>query len=229
MKLRSRLFFCGLALTLALGFTHPRSSPRDSLQPGEPPQPQTGSISAVARFLLTAGATPLWGQAAGNGQISGSVADQNGAAVANANVTATQVDTGLVRTAVSGQGGLYTLPNLPLGSYKLQVQAGGFENYVQTGITLNASKNAIINVTLRAAQKAKGGFFGGLKSVTGQSSEQSEETASAGTKGVGEGQKIANVTPTAADRQAVSAMEGYSVPPNDLKKFQQDGHLSPGQ
>ena len=75
--------------------------------------------------------------------------------------------------------------------------------------------------------KKKGGFFGGMKAITGSSSEQTSDTASAGTKGVGEGEKIADVTPTAADRQAVTGMENYSVPGGDLKKFVEDGHLKP--
>jgi hypothetical protein len=76
-------------------------------------------------------------------------------------------------------------------------------------------------------KKKKGGFFSGLKAVTGQSSEQQEDTATAGTKGVGEGAQIGNATPSSADRQAVSAMESYSIPPPDLKKFQEDGRLQP--
>lgn len=78
-------------------------------------------------------------------------------------------------------------------------------------------------------KKKKGSFFGGFKAITGQSSQQTSATASAGTKGVGEGKKMAETTPTAADIAAVSAMEQYSVPEKDLKKFQQDGHLQPNQ
>ena len=78
-------------------------------------------------------------------------------------------------------------------------------------------------------KKKKGGFFSGLKAVTGQSSEQQEVTATAGTKGVGEGAQIGNGTPSSADRQAVSAMESYSIPPPDLKKFQEDGRLKPAK
>lgn len=77
--------------------------------------------------------------------------------------------------------------------------------------------------------KKKGGFFGGLKAITGSSSEQTSATASAGAKGVGEGQQIGEVTPTPADRQAVANMEGYSVPQGDLSKFIEDGHLKPKQ
>lgn len=78
--------------------------------------------------------------------------------------------------------------------------------------------------------KKKGGFFGGLKKVTGgESGQETSATASAGAKGVGEGQQIGEVTPTPADRQAVANMEGYSVPQGDLNKFVEDGHLKPKQ
>ncbi len=78
-------------------------------------------------------------------------------------------------------------------------------------------------------KKKKKSLFGGLKSVTGEKGEQSEATRTAGSKSVGEGQKIAETTPTGADRQALDAMENYSVSPADLKKFQADGHLQPKQ
>ena len=78
-------------------------------------------------------------------------------------------------------------------------------------------------------KKKGGGFFGGLKAVTGESSEQQEVTATAGSKTVGEGEQIGSAQPTAADRQAVSAMEKYSIPEKDVKKFQDEGQLKPKQ
>jgi len=77
-------------------------------------------------------------------------------------------------------------------------------------------------------KKKGGGFFGGLKAVSGSGSEQQEATRTAGSKSAGEpesGQSIGDVTPSAADRQAVSAMEGYSIPAPEVKKFQDDGLL----
>ena len=78
-------------------------------------------------------------------------------------------------------------------------------------------------------KKKKGGFFGGLKSVTGESSQQSAETRTAGSKTIGEGAKIGDMQPTGADRQKVTQMENYNLPEKDLKKFQADGHLVPKQ
>jgi hypothetical protein len=78
--------------------------------------------------------------------------------------------------------------------------------------------------------KKKGGFFGGLKTITGSSSEQTSATASAGAKGIGDqGTSIAKVTPTAADLQAVTQIEAFTVSKGDLSKFIEAGHLQPKQ
>jgi hypothetical protein len=74
-------------------------------------------------------------------------------------------------------------------------------------------------------KKKKGGFFGGLKAISGSSSEQKEATATAGAKTVGEGEEIGNAKPSAADRQAVTGMENYSIPQDELAKFQEEGQL----
>lgn len=111
----------------------------------------TGSLAAAV-FLLAACPTPLRGQAVANAQIQGLITDPSGAVVPNARVTATQTNTGFVRRTVTGANGTYVLPNLPVGPYELDVQAGGFEAYVQTGIVLEVSNNVTINVVLRLGQ-----------------------------------------------------------------------------
>ena len=73
--------------------------------------------------------------------------------------------------------------------------------------------------------KKKGGFFSGLKAISGSSTEQQEVTATAGSKTVGEGEEIGNVKPSAVDRQAVTGMENYSIPQDELAKFQEEGQL----
>lgn len=78
-------------------------------------------------------------------------------------------------------------------------------------------------------KKKKGGFFSGLKAVTGESSEQQEVTATAGSKTIGEGEQIGDTQPTAAHRQAVTGMEKYALPEAEVKKFQEDGKLNPEQ
>jgi hypothetical protein len=92
---------------------------------------------------------PLRGQAVASAQISGTITDQTGAAVPNANVTAKQTDTGSSRTTVSGTNGSYTIPNLPVGPYTLDVSAAGFTTYVQKGILLSVGNDVTINVAMQ--------------------------------------------------------------------------------
>lgn len=87
-------------------------------------------------------------QAVANAQISGNVTDASGAAVSGGKITATQTDTNTVRTTISGADGTYLLSALPIGPYRLQVNAQGFEVYVQTGIVLQVNESPKINISL---------------------------------------------------------------------------------
>lgn len=85
-------------------------------------------------------------------QINGTVRDDSGGVLPGATVMAVQTDTGFSRTTVTGSDGAYTLPNLPLGPYRLEVSLAGFRTYAQTGITLQVNANPVINVTLSVGQ-----------------------------------------------------------------------------
>jgi len=81
-------------------------------------------------------------------QITGSVRDQSGAVLPGVDVTATQTNTGIVRSTVTNASGAYVLPNLALGPYRLEVTLSGFRSYVQTGIVLQVNSNPAIDVSL---------------------------------------------------------------------------------
>src|SRR5437667_6908704 len=85
-------------------------------------------------------------------QISGVVRDQSGAVLPGVEVTATQTDTGLVRNVVTNETGLYTMPNLPIGPYRLEAMLPGFTTFVQTGIVLAVGANPVINISLTVGQ-----------------------------------------------------------------------------
>ncbi len=63
-------------------------------------------------------------------------------------VTANQTETGLTRTAMTDRTGAYILLELPVGHYHLQVEAKGFQKYVQQGIILTVNETATIPVHL---------------------------------------------------------------------------------
>ena len=66
-----------------------------------------------------------------NGQIEGVVFDQNGAAVQNAAVMATNLETGAVRTSVADERGVFRFPLVLLGTYRISVEAVGFKKTVR--------------------------------------------------------------------------------------------------
>src|ERR1051326_5099684 len=91
-----------------------------------------------------------WAQA--TAQINGSVQDSSGAVLPGVEITATQTETGVGRMTVANESALYTLPNLPLGPYKLEASLPGFRTFAQTGIVLQVGDNPRINITLQVGQ-----------------------------------------------------------------------------
>src|SRR5882672_8714244 len=85
-------------------------------------------------------------------QISGVVTDQSSAILPGVEVKVTQTDTGITRSAVTNETGSYTLPNLPIGPYRLEAALPGFRSYVGTGIVLQVGSNPVLNILLDVGQ-----------------------------------------------------------------------------
>src|SRR5947208_8344162 len=112
-------------------------------------KPVAIALSAmVLVWVMTTGV--VWAQA--TAQISGAVRDQSGAVLPGVEVTATQTDTGIARTAVTNETGSYVLANLPLGPYRFEASLPGFRAFVQTGIVLQVNSNPVINPVLEDGQ-----------------------------------------------------------------------------
>lgn len=70
------------------------------------------------------------------GTILGTVSDPSGAVIPDAAVTATNLDTGFVRTVKTDGSGNYLMPNLPLGRYQVKAEARGFKAAISGPFTL---------------------------------------------------------------------------------------------
>ncbi len=101
-----------------------------------------------AILVTVATASSAVAQSVSSAQLSGVVRDSSGGALPGADVTVTKIDTGAVRSAVTGVDGAYVFPNLPVGPYQLKVELQGFNTYQQDGIVLQVSSNPQINVTM---------------------------------------------------------------------------------
>jgi len=65
------------------------------------------------------------------GQLGGIIVDPSGAALPNAQVTVTQVDTGAVRNVVTDSSGRWMVSNLPSGRVRITASARGFNRMVR--------------------------------------------------------------------------------------------------
>ena len=106
-------------------------------------------LPLLVAALLTAFAPRAAAQTTGT--ILGTASDEKGAAIPGASVTARNVETNLSRTAQTDSDGRYRIPNLPVGSYELTVEAPSFGKYVQTGIQLLLGQDAVVSATMKPA------------------------------------------------------------------------------
>src|SRR6185312_1675977 len=80
------------------------------------------------------------------GTISGAATDPSGAVVPQAEITVTNVQTGVERNVRSNSGGLFVLTNLAVGNYTLTAKATGFRNFEATQIRLDVNDRLVIPV-----------------------------------------------------------------------------------
>ena len=86
--------------------------------------------------------------------LSGEVEDANGARVAGATVTATQLETNQRRTANSDRDGRFRFPYLPVGSYRVMVDAPGFATAPQQ-VTLTVAQTLSLSIKLTVSGVAE--------------------------------------------------------------------------
>ncbi|MBV9743235.1 MAG: TonB-dependent receptor [Acidobacteriia bacterium] len=83
-----------------------------------------------------------------NGSIQGRIADPAGAPVPDAQVTVKNESTGFTRSQMTNMDGYYAIPNLPLGTYTVEIQKMGFQAERHTGVAIDAGVEAVIDAKL---------------------------------------------------------------------------------
>ncbi len=87
--------------------------------------------------------------------INGTISDPTGSVVANVSVTATDLDRGTVRQAITNAQGVYNLTRLPVGRYSVRVTAPGFRTAIQSPILLQLNQVAAVNIQLVLGQNTE--------------------------------------------------------------------------
>jgi hypothetical protein len=90
--------------------------------------------------------------AQGNGAIVGVVHDETNAAMAGATITVRNVQTAVSRTVSTDGNGYYSVSQIPVGQYEVEVQARGFASVVRTGINLLLAQTARVDFVLKVSQ-----------------------------------------------------------------------------
>jgi hypothetical protein len=86
-------------------------------------------------------------QAAAN--VNGAVKDPSGAAIANAQIELTNVNTGVVRRTTTNADGIYNFPDVVPGSYSMQASATGFSAVSQPAVTLEVGQTATFDFQMK--------------------------------------------------------------------------------
>lgn len=84
--------------------------------------------------------------------IEGTITDPAGAAVPDAQITLTNVDTGISQTAPTNAEGLFRFAALPPGNFKITATKQGFTTALQNNIALLGAEVRTVNLALRAGE-----------------------------------------------------------------------------
>ncbi|MDW8128947.1 MAG: carboxypeptidase regulatory-like domain-containing protein, partial [Bryobacterales bacterium] len=82
------------------------------------------------------------------GTLNGTVTDPTGAVIPGATVRALNVATGVETTVQTTAAGVYRIPYLPPGTYKITVSAPGFKTAVRENVTLGVAQTLTVDFTL---------------------------------------------------------------------------------
>jgi hypothetical protein len=113
--------------------------------------------SGLTAFVVFLSLFILLFSAASFGQVTsstivGSVTDASGAAVAGAQVTAINTATNYSRTVQTNNQGEYRLEFLPVGTYRVEMTAPGFQKLVRNGVVLEIAQPSRVDAQLQLGQ-----------------------------------------------------------------------------
>ncbi|MFN8060263.1 MAG: carboxypeptidase regulatory-like domain-containing protein [Vicinamibacterales bacterium] len=104
-------------------------------------------VAAVVLALLV----PVLASAQQNATVVGTVVDESKAVLPGVTVTATDLATGRVITAVTNERGEYRLQNVPAGKYSISAELAGFGTVKVPEIELLVGQNASVPLQLKVA------------------------------------------------------------------------------
>ncbi|PYV37250.1 MAG: hypothetical protein DMG09_15220, partial [Acidobacteria bacterium] len=112
-----------------------------------------GGLLRCSVMVLSAVALS-WGQT-DRGTITGTVTDVSAAVVTSAKVTATNTATGFEFETKTSQAGVYTIPQVTVGVYRITVEQAGFKKSVQASVTVPLGQTVRVDVILQVGEASE--------------------------------------------------------------------------
>jgi Carboxypeptidase regulatory-like domain len=104
-------------------------------------------------LILLLGAGRLFAQSTGS--VRGTVSDSSGAAIPDASVTVTNTQTAQTRSTQTTGSGVFVFPELPIGSYELQVSKTGFNSQKRGGTQLLTGQTIGLDIILAVGSQTE--------------------------------------------------------------------------
>jgi hypothetical protein len=109
-------------------------------------------LQAVLLLLSIGLLVGVHAQSSTAGNITGTVRDPQGAAVAKAEITFTEEKTGATRTVTTNDDGFFNVPSLIPGMYTITTSPAGFKKTIIPNVELHVNENKTVNIDLQVGQ-----------------------------------------------------------------------------
>ena len=97
-------------------------------------------------ILALAATALLWGQAPATGELSGKVTDAQGQGIPNVVIVLVETVSGNSQRIMAKPDGSFTSMNVPPGSYRVEVEAGGGRHRSQQNVEIVSGQSAQMNI-----------------------------------------------------------------------------------
>jgi hypothetical protein len=108
------------------------------------------------------------------GTLSGKVTDSSGAVVPNAQITVVNTATNFESSISTNSDGLFRLPSLQPGTYRVQIKATGFKLHNRSGLDIRVGDNLSLDFVMEV------GAISEVVNVTGEAPQLQTETSASG-------------------------------------------------
>jgi hypothetical protein len=113
----------------------------------------TSRLVSTLAIIILAFSPSIFAQS-NTGAITGTVFDQSQAVMHSVKITATNLGTNVAQTATTNADGIYSLPALVPGAYRLTLEKSGFKKLIREPITVEGSGTVALDFNLTVGSTA---------------------------------------------------------------------------